>query len=65
MVCGSSTGSALRQADVRFFYKVHLRDGPMLSLVAPTIRKAGANTVYVVRQTNSPLSFHARAMTWV
>ena len=29
---------------------VHLRDGPMLSLVVPCIRKGGVNCVYVVRQ---------------
>jgi len=29
---------------------VHLRDGPMLSLVAPTLRKGGVNCVYVVRR---------------
>lgn len=54
-VCASSRSSALHQADVRFLFKVHLRDGPMSSLVVPTIRKAGANTVYVVRHTSVAL----------
>lgn len=32
---------------------VHLRDGPMMHLVVPTIRKlGGVNCVYVVRRLN-------------
>lgn len=27
---------------------VHLRDGPMMELVTPTIRQGGVNTVYVM-----------------
>lgn len=27
---------------------VHLRDGPMMELVTPTIRKGGVNTVFVM-----------------
>lgn len=34
---------------------VHLRDGPMMSLVTPTIRKGGVNCVYVVRRLNDKL----------
>ena len=34
---------------------VHLRDGPMMSLVAPTIRNGGVDCVYVVRRLNDQL----------
>lgn len=29
-------------------FHVHLRDGPMMDLVVPTIRQGGVNTVYVM-----------------
>lgn len=29
-------------------FHVHLRDGDMMDLVVPTIRKGGVNTVYVM-----------------
>lgn len=49
-VCAYSTDGVLRQADVRNFNIVHLRDGPMLSLILSknSILKGGVNCVYVV-----------------
>ena len=49
-VCASSTSGDLRQADVRYFNKVHLRDGPMLSLLLSknSILRGGVNCAYVV-----------------
>lgn len=29
-------------------FHVHLRDGPMMELVTPTIRQGGVNTVFVM-----------------
>jgi len=29
-------------------FHVHLRDGPMMELITPTIRRGGVNTVYVM-----------------
>lgn len=35
---------------------VHLRDGPMMELVTPTIRQGGVNTVFVMVREEKPPS---------
>ncbi|KAK5129503.1 hypothetical protein LTR08_003194 [Meristemomyces frigidus] len=43
---------------------VHLRDGPMMDLVTPTIRRGGVNTVYVMPNLVPPITTVAHALAY-
>ncbi|KAJ5676534.1 dihydroorotase [Penicillium maclennaniae] len=45
-------------------FHVHLRDGPMMDLVTPTIRQGGVNTVFVMPNLVPPLTTVDRALDY-
>ncbi|KAK2807758.1 hypothetical protein FQN50_005300 [Emmonsiellopsis sp. PD_5] len=45
-------------------FHVHLRDGPMMDLVVPTIRKGGVNTVYVMPNLVPPITTVEHALDY-
>lgn len=45
-------------------FHVHLRDGPMMELVTPTIRQGGVNTVYVMPNLIPPITTVAHALDY-
>lgn len=55
MVNENLEGIDLRLTNRWFSEQVHLRDGPMMGLVTPTIRDGGVNCVYVVRRLQGRL----------
>ncbi|KAJ5901525.1 dihydroorotase [Penicillium taxi] len=45
-------------------FHVHLRDGPMMELVTPTIRQGGVNTVFVMPNLVPPITTVDRALDY-
>ncbi|GAB7349998.1 hypothetical protein MBLNU459_g0678t1 [Dothideomycetes sp. NU459] len=45
-------------------FHVHLRDGPMMELVTPTIRQGGVNTVFVMPNLVPPITTVAHALDY-
>lgn len=45
-------------------FHVHLRDGPMMDLVVPTIRQGGVNTVYVMPNLVPPITTVEHALEY-
>lgn len=45
-------------------FHVHLRDGPMMSLVVPTIRNGGVNSVYVMPNLTPPITTAKQAVEY-
>lgn len=45
-------------------FHVHLRDGPMMELVTPTIRKGGVNTVFVMPNLVPPITTVKHALDY-
>ncbi|KAF2157007.1 Dihydroorotase [Myriangium duriaei CBS 260.36] len=53
-----------REIDAPADFHVHLRDGPMMELVTPTVRTGGVDTVYVMPNLVPPITTVAHALDY-